>query len=112
MREVSLREFRTRGEQALKPVPVGETILLSGQKGPAYYLIPVQGDIALGDRELRRTTARISLREQTSWAVTQGLDRIGDEEIEAEIQLTRQERLGKRRIAPVLRFSTHAESAA
>ena len=53
MRQVSLREFRTRGSKALEAVPRGETILLSGQKGPAYFLIPVEGDLALADRELR-----------------------------------------------------------
>jgi antitoxin (DNA-binding transcriptional repressor) of toxin-antitoxin stability system len=90
MREVSLREFRTRGEQALKLVPQGETILLSGQKGPAYYLIPVQGDIALGDKELRRAVARMNLQENARWAAEQG--QMSDEEIDAEIQLARQER--------------------
>ncbi len=43
MRQVSLREFRTRGVKALDAVPDGETVLLAGQKGPAYFLIPVVG---------------------------------------------------------------------
>ena len=38
MRQVSLREFRTRGTKALAEVPEGETVLLSGQQGPAYFL--------------------------------------------------------------------------
>jgi len=46
MRQVSLREFRTRGAKALESVPQGETMLLSGQQGPAYFLVPVQGDVA------------------------------------------------------------------
>jgi len=33
MRQISLREFRTRGSKALEAVPQGETILLSGH-GP------------------------------------------------------------------------------
>ena len=45
MRQVSLREFRTRGAKALEAVPDGETVLLAGQKGPAYFLIPVLGDV-------------------------------------------------------------------
>ena len=53
MRQVSLSEFRTRGEVALKDVPKDEVILLSGQKVPAYFLIPAQGDLIDGDRELR-----------------------------------------------------------
>jgi len=49
MRQVSLREFRTRGSKALEAVPNGETVLLAGQKGPAYFLIPVLGDVILED---------------------------------------------------------------
>lgn len=97
MREVSLREFRTRGEKALDAVPRGETILLSGQKGPAYYLVPVRGDIVLGDLELRRAAARISLREQARWAAGEGLDRLSDEQIEQEIRAEREDRKAARR---------------
>ena len=61
MRQVSLREFRTRGVKALEAVPSGETVLLAGQKGPAYFLIPVIGDVVLEDRELRRAMAKASL---------------------------------------------------
>ena len=60
MRQVSLREFRTRGAKALEAVPRGETVLLSGQKGPAYYLVPVMGDIATEEQELRQAMARAS----------------------------------------------------
>jgi len=42
MRQVSLREFRSRDTRALDTVPDGETVLLAGQKGPAYFLIPVK----------------------------------------------------------------------
>jgi antitoxin (DNA-binding transcriptional repressor) of toxin-antitoxin stability system len=51
MRQVSLREFRTRGSKALGNVPQGETVLLAGQQGPAFFLVPVLGDVALEDRE-------------------------------------------------------------
>ena len=54
MRQISLREFRTRGSKALEAVPQGETILLSGQQGPAYFLVPVLGDVVMEDRELRQ----------------------------------------------------------
>ena len=89
MRQVSLREFRTRGAKALGSVPAGETVLLVGQKGPAYFLVPVTGDVTVADRELRRALAKASLRE--SWRVAElaGTDQISDEEIEAEIAQTR-----------------------
>jgi antitoxin (DNA-binding transcriptional repressor) of toxin-antitoxin stability system len=89
MRQVSLREFRTRGAGALKAVPRGETVLLSGQKGPAYFLVPVVGDIAAQDMDLRRTMARASLRQSASLAAAFP---ITDEEIEQEIAAARAQR--------------------
>jgi antitoxin (DNA-binding transcriptional repressor) of toxin-antitoxin stability system len=89
MRQVSLREFRTRGAKALEAVPRGETVLLSGQKGPAYFLVPAVGDIAAQDMDLRRAMARASLRE--SWRLAEKYP-ITDEEIEQEIQAARAER--------------------
>ncbi len=89
MRQVSLREFRTRGAKALKAVPRGETVLLAGQKGPAYFLIPVMGDVAAEERDLRRAMAQASLRR--SWRLAEKYP-ISDEEIEQEIAAVRAER--------------------
>ena len=75
MRQVSLREFRTRGAKALDSVPQGETVLLSGQQGPAYFLVPVLGDVAAEDRELRRALAKASLRAGWAQAKASGLER-------------------------------------
>jgi antitoxin (DNA-binding transcriptional repressor) of toxin-antitoxin stability system len=91
MREVSLREFRTRGSKALQAVPRGETILLSGQKGPAYFLIPVEGDLALADRELRRAMAQASLCESWRYAEETGADKMTMEDINREIAQVRAE---------------------
>jgi antitoxin (DNA-binding transcriptional repressor) of toxin-antitoxin stability system len=87
MRQVSLREFRTRGAKALADVPAGETALLVGQKGPAYFLVPVIGDLVKEDRELRRAMALASLRE--GWRLAEALGPISEEEIEAEIDAVR-----------------------
>ena len=89
MRQVSLREFRTRGAKALEAVPKGETVLLAGQQGPAYFLIPVLGDIAAQEKDLRIAIARASLRE--TWELAEKYP-ITDEEIEQEIQAVRAER--------------------
>jgi len=94
MRQVSLREFRTRGASALKSVPRGETILLSGQQGPAYFLIPVLGDVAAEDRELRRALAKASLRAGWAEAEAAGLSGAGGDEIDHEIAKVRS---GRRR---------------
>lgn len=85
MRQVSLREFRTRGAKALEAVPAGETVLLAGQQGPAYFLIPVFGDIVTEDRELRRAMAKASLRQSWQAAEASGASLAADEEIDAEI---------------------------
>jgi hypothetical protein len=60
MRHISLREFRTRGARALQDVPPGETALLVGQNGPAYFLVPVVGDVVQEDRDLRRAMALLA----------------------------------------------------
>ena len=88
MRQVSLREFRTRGAKALATVPNGETVLLAGQKGPAYFLIPVLGDVVLEDRELRRAMAKASLRK--SWTLAEQAGAVvSDEEIDQEVKRVR-----------------------
>jgi antitoxin (DNA-binding transcriptional repressor) of toxin-antitoxin stability system len=87
MRHVSLREFRTRGAKALENVPHGETTLLVGQNGPAYFLVPVFGDVIKQDRELRRAMALASLRE--GWRLAEAAGEISDEEINEEISRVR-----------------------
>jgi antitoxin (DNA-binding transcriptional repressor) of toxin-antitoxin stability system len=89
MRQISLREFRTRGAKALADVPVGETTLLVGQNGPAYFLVPVFGDVVKEDRELRRAMALASLRESWRLAEASGANLASEEEIEAEIERIR-----------------------
>lgn len=95
MRQVSLREFRTRGSKALNSVPEGETVLLAGQQGPAYFLVPVLGDVALEDRELRRAMAKASLRKNWRLAESSAV-KLSDEEIEREIQQVRASRHRKK----------------
>jgi antitoxin (DNA-binding transcriptional repressor) of toxin-antitoxin stability system len=96
MRQVSLREFRTRGSKALKSVPEGETILLAGQDGPAYFLIPVFGDVAAEDRELRRAMAKASLR--ANWRLAEASSiKPTDEEIDREIEQVRTAHQPRRR---------------
>ena len=91
MRQVSLREFRTRGQKALANVPPGETTLLVGQNGPAFFLIPVFGDVVQEDLELRRAMALASLRE--GWRLAEAAGGMTDAEIDAEIDAVRTERL-------------------
>jgi antitoxin (DNA-binding transcriptional repressor) of toxin-antitoxin stability system len=87
MRQVSLREFRTRGAKALADVPRGETTLLVGQNGPAFFLVPVFGDVIKQDKDLRRAMALASMRE--GWRLAEELGGMSDEEINAEIDAVR-----------------------
>jgi antitoxin (DNA-binding transcriptional repressor) of toxin-antitoxin stability system len=89
MRQVSLREFRTRGAKALADVPRGETTLLVGQNGPAFFLVPVFGDVIKEDKELRRAMALASLREGWRLAEASGANLISEEEIDEEISRVR-----------------------
>ena len=95
MRHISLREFRTRGAKAVKDIPPGETTLLVGQNGPAYFLVPVIGDVIQEDRELRRAMARASLREGWRIAEESGTNSASEEEIEAEIDRIRRSPKGE-----------------
>jgi antitoxin (DNA-binding transcriptional repressor) of toxin-antitoxin stability system len=93
MRHVSLREFRTRGQKALKDVPPGETTLLVGRDGPAFFLVPVFGDVVKEELEIRRAMALASLRE--GWRIAERVGGMSDEEINAEIDAARKERQSK-----------------
>jgi antitoxin (DNA-binding transcriptional repressor) of toxin-antitoxin stability system len=97
VRQISLREFRTRGSKALKSAAPGETILLAGRNGPEYFLVPVLEDIATQDRELQRAIAKASLRKGWEIAETLGDDAITDAEIEAEIDAVRTARLRRKK---------------
>ena len=100
MRHVSLREFRTRGAKALQKVRSGETALLVGQSGPAYFLVPVLGNVVQEDRELRRAMAKASLRRSWSRAEASGFDQTSDDEIAREISLLRTARKRRKTSGP------------
>lgn len=72
----------------MKAVPDGETVLLAGQKGPAYFLVPVLEDVITEDQELRRAMAKASLRK--SWRLSEAAKvSLSDEEIDREIRRVR-----------------------
>lgn len=93
MRQVALREFRTRGLKALGPEAGQGVVILSNRTGPAYFLVPVQpGDLEAQGRELLRAQAKASLRAWQLRAQVLGLDQMSDQEIDTEVQATRVER--------------------
>ena len=69
-------------------MPNGETVLLAGQHGPAFFLIPVVGDVVLEERELRRAMAKASLRK--NWKLAESARGVvSDEEIDQEVNRVR-----------------------
>jgi hypothetical protein len=60
-------------------------VLLAGQQGPAYFLVPVTGDVTMIDRELRRAMAKASLRESWRQAEATGVDQISNREIDEAV---------------------------
>jgi hypothetical protein len=67
-------------------------VLLAGQQGPAFFLIPVVGDVVMEDLELRRAMAKASLRRSWRLAEEAGAAPTSDEEIDREIGLVRKSR--------------------
>jgi len=60
---------------------------------PVYFLVPVQpGDLEAQGRELQRAQAKASLGAWQLRAQALGMDRMGDEDIDAEIKASREER--------------------
>ena len=101
MRQVPLREFRTRGAKALGPDEGQGVVILSNRQGPAYFWVPVQpGDLESQGRELCKAQAKASLRAWQLRARELGLDQMSDQEIDAEIKAARAERHMTRKPAP------------
>lgn len=64
--------------------------MLSGQSGPAFFLVPVGEDIILQDQELRRAMAKASLRKSWRIAEATGLDQMTDADIRSLVKEARQ----------------------
>lgn len=102
MRQVPLREFRTRGLKALGPDEGQGVVVLCNRQGPAFFLVTVQpGDLEAQGRELLRAQAKASLRAWQLQAKVLGMDQMSDEDIEAEINASREDRRATRK-APAI----------
>jgi len=89
VRQISLREFRTRSLKALGPIKQGEIVLMSGEEGLAYFLVPVLGDVVMVHYELWRAMAKVSLRENWFHAKASGLDQMNEQAIHQEVKRAR-----------------------
>jgi antitoxin (DNA-binding transcriptional repressor) of toxin-antitoxin stability system len=92
MHQLSLHELGTRGTQVLDSMPKSEPILVAGQDGPVYFLVPIIGDIAQQQHDLQIALAKASFRENSRPVEQRGIAEITDDEMNAEIRRARADR--------------------
>jgi prevent-host-death family protein len=93
MRFVTVRELKQRGKEIWKELRSGEEIVLTYNGSPLALLIGVQEDELEETIQLvRRARVEAAISRMRERARQAGLDRLGEEEIEAEIRAVRQER--------------------
>lgn len=96
MRTMALRDFQQRGVASLPPGAASDPLLLSGRNGQ-FFLVPVSGsDVGKQYEALRQALAMLSIRETQLRAREAGLDRMTEEEIDAEIKASRAERRARK----------------
>ncbi|HBT47304.1 MAG TPA: prevent-host-death protein [Peptococcaceae bacterium] len=93
MRFVTVRDLRQRGKEIWKELRSGEEAVLTHNGSPVALLIGVrEEDLEETLRLVRRARAEAAVSRMRERARQAGLDRLGEEEIEAEIRAARQER--------------------
>lgn len=93
MRFVTVRDLRQRGREIWKALQAGEEAVLTYNGSPVALLVGVQEDrLEETLRLIRRVRAQAAVSRMRERARDSGLDRLGQEEIEAEIQATRRAR--------------------
>ncbi len=85
MKNLAMRDFQQKG-----PASVGkkivEPILLTGRRGPLFFLVPVdEGNLDNQYKELLRAMAQANLRNWQDRAQNHGLSEMNEEKIEEEI---------------------------
>jgi hypothetical protein len=89
---IPIRDLQQRGAGAISKGAAGP-MLVTGRPGALFYLIPADPDhLAEQEIELRRAMARADLRTWQARAISAGLSRISDAEIQEEVVAVRRER--------------------
>jgi hypothetical protein len=97
MKNLAMRDFQQKG-----PASVGkkivEPILLTGRKGPLFFLVPVdEGNLDNQYKELLRAMAQASLRNWQDTAHEEGLSEMNEDKIDEEIAEYRSSKKRKNR---------------
>jgi prevent-host-death family protein len=93
MRFVSVRDLRSRGRQVWKELETEKELIITSNGRPIAILTGVnQENFEQTIRDLRRARALRVVEEMQRASVLGGLDKMADEEIDAEIGETRRAR--------------------
>jgi len=93
MKFVSVREFRIKPGDIWKQLKVDKDIIITSNGKPIAILNPIeQDDLENSLITLRRARALLAMENIQKEAISKGLDKISEEEIEEEIKVMRQER--------------------
>ncbi len=93
MKFISVRDFRIRPGDIWKQLKIHNDIVITSNGKPIAILNPVEdANLESSITLLRRARALLALEELQKSAVSRGLDRLKDEDIEDEIKSARMER--------------------
>jgi prevent-host-death family protein len=93
MKFVSVREFRIKPGDIWKQLKVDKDIIITSNGKPIAILNSIeQDDLENSLITLRRARALLAMENIQKEAISKGLDKISEEEIEEEIKVMRQER--------------------
>ncbi|MCL5070463.1 MAG: type II toxin-antitoxin system prevent-host-death family antitoxin [Actinobacteria bacterium] len=93
MKFISVRDFRIRPGDIWKQLKIDKDIIITSNGKPIAILNPVEdSNLENSITVLRRARALLALEEIQREAVSRGLDKLTEEEIEEEIKAARLER--------------------
>jgi antitoxin (DNA-binding transcriptional repressor) of toxin-antitoxin stability system len=93
MEFVSIRDMRTRPGEVWQQLEAAGDLILTSSGRPFALMIAAKGeDVEDLLQAVRRARAQLAVSRLRKQATQRGLDRMSDEEIEAEIQAARRER--------------------
>jgi antitoxin (DNA-binding transcriptional repressor) of toxin-antitoxin stability system len=93
MKFISVRDFRIRPGDIWKLLKIHKDIVITSNGKPIAILNPVEDtNLESSITLLRRARALLALEELQKSAVSRGLDKLKDEDIEEEIESARMER--------------------
>lgn len=93
MKFVSSREIRVNPRPVFDAAEEGEEVVVTSRGKPVALLVGVSGDdLEETVRLVRRAKAQAAVSRMRRGAAQRGLDRLSQEEVEAEIEAARSER--------------------